>query len=79
MKKLRTAVLVTLALAALAPTSGRAPHDVLTPVETLEGSGFLGSLACYTCVIGAVGGSIGFPAVRDLLLEGCYGYCAVVM
>jgi len=81
MKKIRIAVFVTLAVAVLAPipVGVRAASVASAPVAGLEGSGLLGTFACYSCVFGAVGGSIGFPAVGDFLLERCYSVCAALM
>jgi hypothetical protein len=81
MKRIRIVVLVALAAAMLAPapTGTRAAGATQTPVAALEGSGLLGTIACYSCVFGAVGGSIGFPALGDFLLERCYGVCAALL
>lgn len=81
MKKLVTATLLALALTGptLPHAAGPAPDDRGEPIAGLEGSGLLGTLGCYTCVFGAIGGSVGFPGIGDLLLERCYSYCAKAM
>jgi hypothetical protein len=81
MKRIRPVVLVALAAATLAPIppGTRAASHAPAPVGALEASGLRGKIACYSCVFGAVGGSVGFPALGDFLLERCHAVCVAPM